>query len=341
MTLLPTPLLSVNAIANQKWNPPKQHANSHPPFSTFFPNDFPLQNDKRNGNANNIGTIYTTYDDKTHISTYCPNNICQNQPPTITTIVQPTHGGTTIHLPPSSSRGTHPSSHIHTQVPETASTENTSISSPTYKHTHTNAASTLRSKPVSTNTHHNVSNTPKTYKTQDNTNSELFLTKVHTSSTHQARTIQPASQTFSHLTQILNQHKYTQFKYTHENAKVAKRNNRQHVGIARRETTPHLQIQYITSTTIKRTKAKIQTNKTGKIQNPPFSAQPDNFRVHKNHPIGFPFSSKPEHPENVSRYNFKSLKKLDVTPCDTTHLLHNLDKISGVKRLLTRVQLTV
>jgi hypothetical protein len=81
---------------------------------------------------------------------------------------------------------------------------------------------------------------------------------------------------------------------------------------------------------------KFKTKKTGKIQNPPFSAQSDNFRVHKNHPIDFPLSSKPEHPENVSKYNSKSLQKPDVTPCDTTHLPHNLDKIFDVKRLLTR-----
>jgi hypothetical protein len=75
---------------------------------------------------------------------------------------------------------------------------------------------------------------------------------------HQARTIQSASQTLFHLTPILNQKQYTQFKYTHANAKVEKRNNRQHVGLARRETPPHLQKQYNTLTTTKRTKTKIQ-----------------------------------------------------------------------------------
>jgi hypothetical protein len=83
-------------------------------------------------------------------------------------------------------------------------------------------------------------------------------------------------------------------------------------------------------------KRKFQSQKTGKIHNPSFSDQSDNFRVRKNHPIGFPLSCKPENPENVSKYNSQSLQKHDVTPCDISHLPHNLDKIYDVKRLLTR-----
>jgi hypothetical protein len=86
--------------------------------------------------------------------------------------------------------------------------------------------------------------------------------------THQATTIQYASQTLSHLTQILNQHEYTQFKYTHATTQVTKRNNRTHVGIAHREITPNLQKQYNTSTTTKKNTPKIQNQENRENSNP-------------------------------------------------------------------------
>ncbi len=129
-----------------------------------------------------------------------------------------------------------------------------------YKHTHVNTASTQEPRTCSPThttmypTHRRHTNT----KTTPPQSSPSQMSTQITPPTHQATTIQSASQTRSQLTKILNQHGYTKSKYTHVTAQATKRNNRTHVGIARREIPPNLQNEYNKDSKTNKHTTKIQ-----------------------------------------------------------------------------------
>ncbi len=156
--------------------------------------------------------------------------------------------------------------------------------------------------------------------------------------THQATTIQSSSQTVSHLTQILNQHQYTQFKYTHATTQITKRNNRTHVNTARREIPPHLQKQYHTSTTIKKNTPKIQNHENRENSKPTiFCPIRKSLRPQTSlHWLIIPWKNRTPGKRQQIRFHVSTYVTPLTHTCDTRHLPHNLDQISDVKRLLTR-----
>jgi hypothetical protein len=101
-------------------------------------------------------------------------------------------------------------------------------------------------------------------KTTPHQSSPLQMSTQIISPTHSTTYIQFASQTYFTLPKILKQHENTQFKYKHITAQLSKRNDRPHVGIARREISSNLQNEYNIDTKTNKTTPKIQNQENRK-----------------------------------------------------------------------------